>query len=87
MDTMKCPFLLRKDLTCQTTNTPLLFDSATSKENCQRMKGAKNSILISWLESLKREDAEDVNDDGIEGERWYIPHQGDFHSRKPENSG
>ncbi|KAK0130929.1 hypothetical protein N1851_034390 [Merluccius polli] len=28
-------------------------------------------------------DAEEVNDDGIEGEKWYIPHHGVFHPRKP----
>lgn len=29
-------------------------------------------------------DAEEVKNDGVEGEKWYIPHHGVFHPRKPE---
>lgn len=36
---------------------------------------------------IEKGDAEEVNDDGIEGERWYIPHHGVFHPRNQKNSG
>lgn len=35
-------------------------------------------------EVIERGDAEEVKDDGIEGERWCIPHHSVFHPWKPE---
>lgn len=81
---MKCPFLLRKDLTYQTTNTALKFDSPISKENCQKDKWYKEQYIEFMTGVIERGEAEEADDDGTEGEKWYIPHHGVFHSRKPE---
>ncbi|KAI2643118.1 Translation initiation factor IF-2 [Labeo rohita] len=35
-------------------------------------------------ETTKREDAEEVYDDGKEGETWYLPHHGVFHPKKAD---
>lgn len=29
-------------------------------------------------------DAEEVKEDAAEGEAWYLPHHGVYHSKKPE---
>lgn len=34
-------------------------------------------------EVIKRGDAEEVKEEGKEGEKWYIPHHGVYHSKKP----
>lgn len=34
-------------------------------------------------EIIERGDVEEVYDDGTQGERWYIPHHGVYHPRKP----
>ncbi|XP_030581660.1 uncharacterized protein LOC115777804 [Archocentrus centrarchus] len=34
---------------------------------------------------IKRGEAEEVQDDGLSGEKWYIPHHGIYHPKKPEN--
>ena len=33
-------------------------------------------------EVIERGDAEEIKDDGIEGEKWYISHHGVYHSKK-----
>lgn len=33
---------------------------------------------------IKRGDAEEAKDDGLPGEKWYIPHHGIYHPKKPE---
>lgn len=35
-------------------------------------------------EVIKRGDAEEVKEEGKEGEKWYIPHHSVYHSKKPE---
>lgn len=36
-------------------------------------------------EIIDRGDAEEVHDYGTQGERWFIPHHGIYHPKKPEN--
>ncbi len=35
-------------------------------------------------EVINKGDAEEREDDAKEGEKWYIPHYGVYHSKKPE---
>lgn len=35
-------------------------------------------------EIIERGEAEEVQDQGKEGEKWYIPHHGVYHSKKPD---
>lgn len=34
-------------------------------------------------EVIEKGDAEEIHDKGKEGEKWYIPHHGVYHSKKP----
>lgn len=33
---------------------------------------------------IEKEEAEEAHDQGTEGEKWYISHQGVYHSEKPD---
>lgn len=44
----------------------------------------KEHYVAFMEEVIKRGDAEEVHDEGREGERWYIPHHGVYHSKKPD---
>lgn len=76
MDTIHCPSHLRIDFTYKTTDTVPWFESPILKENCQYIEFMAGVI--------ERGEAEEANDDGTEGERWYIPHHGVFHPHKTE---
>lgn len=40
---------------------------------------------VNYMDDIiKRGDAEEVKDEGLPGETWYIPHHGIYHPKKPE---
>nr|XP_033494102.1 uncharacterized protein LOC117264333 [Epinephelus lanceolatus] len=44
----------------------------------------KEHYMKFMSEVIEKGDAEEVHDKGKEGERWYIPHHGVYHSKKPQ---
>lgn len=44
----------------------------------------KQQYVKFMEEIIEKGDAEEVHDDGKEGEKWYIPHHGVFHAKKPD---
>ncbi|KAI4893045.1 hypothetical protein NFI96_006436 [Prochilodus magdalenae] len=42
----------------------------------------KKHYVMFMNEVIERGDAEEIKDDGIEGEKWYIPHHGVYHPKK-----
>lgn len=44
----------------------------------------KEQYLKFMSEVIDKGDAEEVQGEGKEGEKWYIPHHGVYHSKKPE---
>ena len=53
------------------------------KRKLLRDKRYKEQYTEFMDEVIGKGDAEEVKDDGGEGEKWYIPHHGVFHPRKP----
>lgn len=47
------------------------------------MKNTKKFVKF-MNEIIEKGEAEDVQDQGKEGEKWYIPHHGVYHSKKPD---
>ncbi|XP_038158088.1 uncharacterized protein LOC119794558 [Cyprinodon tularosa] len=43
----------------------------------------KRDYTLYIKESIERGEVEEVQTDGIPGERWYIPHHGIYHPKKP----
>lgn len=44
-----------------------------------------NEQYVKFMEEvIKKGDAQEVKDDGKEGEKWYIPHHGVYHPKKPD---
>ncbi len=44
-----------------------------------------NEHYVKFMEEvINKGDAEECEDDAKEGEKWYIPHHGVYHSKKPE---
>lgn len=44
----------------------------------------KNDYVNYMKDIIERGDVEEVSTEGTEGERWYIPHHGVYHPKKPE---
>ncbi|XP_054872902.1 uncharacterized protein LOC111584426 [Amphiprion ocellaris] len=44
----------------------------------------KEDYVRYMSDIIERGDVEEVQDDGIPGEKWYIPHHGIYHPKKPE---
>nr|XP_055051100.1 uncharacterized protein LOC129436861 [Misgurnus anguillicaudatus]XP_055051101.1 uncharacterized protein LOC129436861 [Misgurnus anguillicaudatus] len=44
----------------------------------------KSDYITYMNDIIERGDVEIVNDDGINGEKWYIPHHGIYHPKKPD---
>ncbi len=44
----------------------------------------KEDYVKYMYDIIKRGDVEEVQDDGIPGEKWYLPHHGIYHPKKPE---
>ena len=44
----------------------------------------KRDYTTYMKEIIERGDVEEVSEDGTPGERWYIPHHGIYHPKKPE---
>lgn len=44
----------------------------------------KKDYTAYMKEIIERGDVEEVREDGIPGERWYIPHHGIYHPKKPD---
>ncbi|XP_026015330.1 uncharacterized protein LOC113016608 [Astatotilapia calliptera] len=53
------------------------------KRKLLKDEGYKEQYIKFMEEVIERGDAEEVHDDGKEGEKWYIPHHGVFHDKKP----
>ncbi|XP_065097354.2 uncharacterized protein [Paramisgurnus dabryanus] len=54
------------------------------KRKLQRDERYKERYVEFMEEIIEQGDAEQVNDGGSEGERWYIPHHGVHHAKKPD---
>ncbi|KAI3351065.1 hypothetical protein L3Q82_005632 [Scortum barcoo] len=54
------------------------------KRKLQRDERYKRQYVESMEEVIERGEAEQVEDGGSEGERWYIPHHGVRHAKKPD---
>ncbi|XP_073728111.1 uncharacterized protein [Misgurnus anguillicaudatus] len=44
----------------------------------------KSDYITYMNDIIERGDVEIVNDDGTNGEKWYIPHHGIYHPKKPD---
>ncbi|KAK7884399.1 hypothetical protein WMY93_027522 [Mugilogobius chulae] len=55
------------------------------KRKLQRNQDYKEQYIKFMEEIIESGNAEQVDDEGCEGETWYIPHHGVRHSKKPEN--
>lgn len=44
----------------------------------------KEQYVKFMEEVIERGEAEEVHDEGKEGEKWYIPHHGVYHAKKPD---
>lgn len=73
-------------------NRPSLPDNQNSamirlnhlKRKLQRDERYKEQYVSFMEEIIERGDAEQVENGGSEGERWYIPHHGVYHAKKPD---
>ncbi|KAL7870303.1 hypothetical protein SRHO_G00078000 [Serrasalmus rhombeus] len=54
------------------------------KRKLLRDETYKKHYDMSMNEVIEREDAEEIRNDGVEGEKWYIPHHGVYHPKKPD---
>lgn len=54
------------------------------KRKLQRDERYKENYVKFMEEVIKNGDAEQIEEGGSEGEKWYIPHHGVYHSKKPE---
>ncbi|XP_034382324.1 uncharacterized protein LOC117726257 [Cyclopterus lumpus] len=71
---------------------PILPDNKASvmirlnhlKRKLQRDERYKEHYVKFMEDVIKKGDAEQIVDGGSEGERWYIPHHGVYHARKPD---
>ncbi len=54
------------------------------KRKLQRDESYKKHYVEFMEEVIGNGDAEQVKDGGSEGERWYIPHRGVHHVKKPD---
>ncbi|XP_062848434.1 uncharacterized protein LOC134310729 [Trichomycterus rosablanca] len=44
----------------------------------------KDNYIIYMKDLIERGDVEEVHEEGAGGEKWYIPHHGVYHSKKPD---
>ncbi|KAG1930139.1 hypothetical protein F2P79_022561 [Pimephales promelas] len=54
-----------------------------NKKFCKNEK-YKADYIAYMNDIIERGDVETVNDDGTDGEKWYIPHHGIYHPKKPD---
>ncbi|XP_067279675.1 uncharacterized protein [Pseudorasbora parva] len=54
-----------------------------NKKFCKNEK-YKTDYITYMNDIIERGDVETVNDDGTDGEKWYIPHHGIYHPKKPD---
>ncbi|CAM4662406.1 unnamed protein product [Leuciscus chuanchicus] len=54
-----------------------------NKKFCRNEK-YKTDYITYMNDIIERGDVETVNDDGTDGEKWYIPHHGIYHPKKPD---
>ncbi|XP_026051006.1 uncharacterized protein LOC113037895 [Carassius auratus] len=54
-----------------------------NKKFCRNEK-YKTDYIAYMNDIIERGDVETVNDDGTVGEKWYIPHHGIYHPKKPD---
>lgn len=54
------------------------------KRKLMRDEKYKRDYVTYMNDIIQRGDAEETDDNGPEGETWYIPHHGIYHSKKPE---
>lgn len=54
------------------------------KRRLSRDERYKEDYVKYMSDIIKRGDAEEAKDDGLPGEKWYIPHHGIYHPKKPE---
>ncbi|XP_077393414.1 uncharacterized protein LOC144030741 [Festucalex cinctus] len=73
-------------------NRPSLPDNKNSvkirlnhlRRKLQQDERYKEQYVEFMEDVIERGDAEEIKDDGIEGEKWYIPHHGVRHAKKPD---
>ncbi|XP_076858013.1 uncharacterized protein LOC143512031 [Brachyhypopomus gauderio] len=54
------------------------------KRKLAKDKKYKEHYVKFMEEVICKGDAEEVQDTGVEGEKWYIPHHGIYHTKKPD---
>ncbi|XP_042073472.1 uncharacterized protein LOC121813652 [Haplochromis burtoni] len=54
------------------------------KRKLMRNEKYKRDYVTYMNDIIQRGDAEETDDNGPEGETWYIPHHGIYHPKKPE---
>uniref|UniRef100_A0A1A8V575 DUF5641 domain-containing protein n=1 Tax=Nothobranchius furzeri TaxID=105023 RepID=A0A1A8V575_NOTFU len=54
------------------------------KRKLLRDERYKEQYVKFMEEVIDKGDAEEVHDEGKEGEKWYIPHHGVYHAKKPD---
>ncbi|XP_076857249.1 uncharacterized protein LOC143511529 [Brachyhypopomus gauderio] len=79
---MPLPFKERPILPCNRQLATIRLNHL--KRRLLRDELHKEHYVMSMNEVIKRGDAEEIRDDGIEGEKWYIPHHGVYHPKKPD---
>lgn len=54
------------------------------KRKLERDERYRTDYIKYMNDIIERGDAEEVKDEGLPGETWYIPHHGIYHPKKPE---
>ena len=54
------------------------------KRKFSRDEKYKEDYIKYMTDIIERDDVEEVQDDGVPGEKWYIPHHGIYHPKKPD---
>lgn len=79
---MPLPF---KEKTCLPDNKQLAVIRLNHlKRKLSKDERYKEHYVKFMEEVIQKGDAEEVEDDAKEGEKWYIPHHGVHHSKKPD---
>lgn len=80
---MKCPCLSRRD-PAYLIKTQSRHISTISKRKLQQDERYKENYVKFMEDVTERGDAEQIKDNGKEGEKWFIPHRGVYHDKKPD---
>lgn len=79
---MPLPFKYRPSLPDNKTSAMIRLNHL--KRKLQRDERFKEQYVKFMEDVIEKGDAEQIVDGGSEGEKWYIPHHGVYHAKKPD---